>query len=138
MTPQPQKEYIITDEMITAAENECIHADTPDPCPRDCPFLEEWGEDGGSMRDCNFDTSDYLRSRPAPSLETITKELALELCMDARKEAAAQAREKVLEALGHILDDDTLNRRNDEDRNMIRKSVIRSWIEESLRSEVQE
>ena len=36
-------------------------------------------------------------SRPAPSTETITKELALELCMDARKDAAAQAREDVLD-----------------------------------------
>jgi hypothetical protein len=34
-------------------------------------------------------------SRPAPSPETITKELALELCMDARKDAAAQAREEI-------------------------------------------
>ncbi len=38
-------------------------------------------------------------SRPAPSPETITKELALELCIDARKEAAAQAREDLLAAL---------------------------------------
>jgi hypothetical protein len=78
MTPQPQQptEYIITMSRIIKARNMLMY-------------------DGYKNADVLDRMVNLLRSRPAPSPETITKELALELCMDARKDAAAQAREEI-------------------------------------------
>ena len=57
--------------------------------------LEGWTEEALPLAQKRMVIIEKARSRPAPSPETITKELALELCMDARKDAAAQAREEI-------------------------------------------
>jgi len=60
--------YLIRERDIGVIKNECLHFESSDQCPDNCPCLIQLE---GDYRECEFDVERYIRSRQLPAPDTI-------------------------------------------------------------------